>query len=69
MLAVAFVAATSLTMVACSEEEVAEPKRLATPDVDVIYRSESFDVMWKAVEGADYYRDFVEVRWFEVWFG
>lgn len=55
MLAVAFVAATSLTMVACSEEEVAEPKRLATPDVDVIYRSESFDVMWKAVEGADGY--------------
>ena len=55
MLAVAFVAATSLTMVACSEEEVAEPKRLATPEVDVVYRSESFDVTWKAVEGADGY--------------
>ena len=55
MLAVAFVAATSLTMVACSEEEVAEPKRLAAPEVDVIYRSESFDVTWKAVEGADGY--------------
>lgn len=55
MLAVAFVAATSLTMVACSEEEVAEPKRLAAPDVDVIFRSESFDVAWKAVEGADGY--------------
>ncbi len=55
MLAVAFVAATSLTMVACSEEEVAEPKRLAAPEVDVVYRSESFDVTWKAVEGADGY--------------
>lgn len=44
MLAVAFVAATSLTMVACSEEEVAEPKRLATPEVDVVYRSESFEI-------------------------
>lgn len=53
MLAVAFVATMSL--VACSEEEVVEPKRLATPEVDVIYRSESFDVTWKAVEGADGY--------------
>lgn len=53
MLAVAFVAAMSL--VACSEEEVVEPKRLATPEVDVVFRSESFDVTWKAVEGADGY--------------
>lgn len=55
MLAIAFVAATSFTMVACSEEEAAEPKRLATPEVDVVYRSESFDVTWKAVDGADGY--------------
>lgn len=53
MLAVAFVAAMSL--VACSEEEVAEPNRLATPEVDVVFRSESFDVTWKAVDGADGY--------------
>ncbi len=53
MLAVAFVAAMSL--VACSEEEVAEPNRLAAPEVDVIFRSESFDVTWKAVDGADGY--------------
>lgn len=53
MLAVAFVAAMSL--VACSEEEVAEPNRLAAPEVDVVFRSESFDVTWKAVDGADGY--------------
>lgn len=53
MLAVAFVVAMSL--VACSEEEVAEPNRLATPEVDVVFRSESFDVTWKAVDGADGY--------------
>ena len=53
MLAVAVVATMSL--VACSEEEVAEPNRLAAPEVDVVYRSESFDVTWKAVNGADGY--------------
>lgn len=53
MLAVAVVATMSL--VACSEEEVAEPNRLAAPEVDVVYRSESFDVTWKAVDGADGY--------------
>ncbi len=55
VLAVAFLAAMSFTMVACSQDEVAEPNRLAAPEVDVIYRSESFDVTWKAVEGADGY--------------
>lgn len=53
MLAVALVA--TMSMVACSEEEVVEPKRLAAPEVDVIFCSESFDVTWKAVEGADGY--------------
>lgn len=55
LLSVAFIAAMSVSMIACSDDEEVKINALNSPDVNVVYRSESVNVTWKEVANADGY--------------
>lgn len=55
LLSVAFIAAMSISMIACSDDEEVKINALNSPDVNVVYRSESVNVTWKEVANADGY--------------